>query len=422
MLRQPGLAVSLALLAALAPAAWPRAAGAAEATCAADERWDTAMGMCMPGSAPSGNETSVTGHGAVFAVYTAAGGPRGAHQFAAPNWFMLEARRALGARQMLSIEAMATAELWTFPDHGYAELLQAGEERSDGSVYRDAQHPHSSPLMGLRLADEIALGEGRSLVLSFAPRGASTDGPVAFMHRASARDNPDAPLGHHVGQDVGHISSTVLAAGLALGGFTVEASAFNGDEPQPSKVDLPLGPMNSTALRLSQELAPGHRVSAWLAQVRQADELYPGTRSATRSGLAILDHWVVGPGAIDHSLVYGSIARHPDGNRLQSILDEGTWALRGRELWWRAELLQRLPVELGIPVGGATDEWQSRWVSALTVGCTQWWRTGATVQAGLGLALTADAVPAAWATAYGGRTPLTWRLVLQARLALPPRN
>jgi hypothetical protein len=275
--------------------------------------------------------------------------------------------------------------------------------------------------MGLKLGDTISFGEGRSLALSFAPRGASTDGPVAFMHRASARDNPDAPLGHHVGQDVGHISSTVLAASLALGAFGAEASAFNGDEPQPTHVDLPLGPVNSGALRLSYALRPGHRIAASIARVHQQDELFPGSRTAMRAGASVQNRWTMGRGTLDHSLIFGSIARAPVGVTLHSLLDEGTFARGAQDWWWRAELLQRLPMELALPIGATPGANDARWVSALTVGYTHWLRPGEMVQAALGCAVTVDSLPRAWANAYGSATPLTTRLIFQARISLPRR-
>ena len=54
-------------------------------------------------------------------------------------------------RSRMRAALMGTTELWTYPRRRYPELLQVGEERSDGSPCIDAQHPHSSPIMGLTL-------------------------------------------------------------------------------------------------------------------------------------------------------------------------------------------------------------------------------------------------------------------------------
>jgi hypothetical protein len=353
----------------------------------------------------------------VFAVFGALQGPRGVDQFAAPNMFMVDAGRAVGTRQFVNIDLMGTAELWSYPDHGYPELLQIGEERRDGTAYIDAQHPHTSPVMGLTLSDTITVGDSSMLKLSFAPRGESTDGPVAYMHRESARDNPDAPLGHHVGQDVGHISSTVLGAQLELRSWIVEASGFNGTEPRPTQVDLPIGPINSEAFRITYIMSPEHRAMASVAHVEQADPAYPGTTSATRLSASLYDHLALaGLGFLDHTFVIGSIKRRPTDSSLTSFLDEAVIKHGTSDFWERIEVLQRLPSELGIPrpppLAGTND---SRWVAAMTVGYTRWITSFSRLQLGVGSSLTMDVVPAEWASTYGHRTPLTVRVILQLR-------
>ena len=63
-----------------------------------------------------------------------------------------------------------------------------------------------------------------------APSGEPALGPVAFMHRPSAMDDPMAPLGHHW-QDATHISYGVLTLGVFGARWKLEGSAFNGREP-----------------------------------------------------------------------------------------------------------------------------------------------------------------------------------------------
>ncbi len=401
----------------LARSADAAAVADSQTPCGRGERWDVGMGMCMPGPDPMVTSTVLAARFNAFGVWSALQGPRGVDQFAAPNWFMIEATRSVDARQVIGIDFMGTAELWTYPWHGYPELLQVGEERSDGSAYVDAQHPHSSPIMGLTFSDTISLAGDRLLELSFAPRGESTDGPIAYLHRASARDNPDAPLGHHVAQDVGHISSTVLAARLTTGRWTIEISAFNGTEPEPMQVDLPLGSPDSAALRLGYATSPDHRVMASVAHVRQTDATYPGTTSATRLSASIYDQFKLpGPWTADHSLVIGSMHRHPDGAPLASFLDELTVSNGPSALWGRLELLQRLASELRIPVTSpVTPAEDKRWVSALTIGYTHWMRERHHIEFAIGSSLTADVVPNAWEMTYGSRVPLTVRVIFQVR-------
>jgi len=380
------------------------------------ESWDNGMNMCMPAAGAAAAPLVISGQLNAFGVVSDAQGPRGSSNFAAPNMFMVDAGRQLGSRQFLNLDVMGTTERWTYPQHGYPELLQIGEERSDGSPFVDAQHPHSSPVMGLTLSDTISLGSSNTLKVFMAPRGESTDGPVAFMHRDTARDNPDAPLGHHVGQDVGHISSSVLGTQLTLGRLTFEASAFNGTEPLPTKVDLPIGAPNSEALRVTYELTPGHRVMASWAHVEQQDPQYPGTTSATRLSASVYDHVTQGDAATgDHTFIVGSITRHPAGATSTSFLDEAVWRRGSSDFWGRVEVLQRLRSELAIPASTQDAIREERWVSALTVGYTHWSAPVDALRVGLGTSLTMDALPEAWAASYGGRNPLTLRVIVQIR-------
>jgi hypothetical protein len=410
----PLIAANLAAILCLAS----NHAGAADITgptCPGNESWDNAMSMCMPSASSSTAPAVVSGKFNAFGVFDIAQGPRGVDQFAAPNMIMIDAGRTLGMRQFLNLDLMGTAELWTYPQHGYPELLQIGEARSDGTPYVDAQHPHSSPIMGLTLSDTINLDSSRTLRLFFAPRGESTDGPVAYMHRDSARDDPDAPLGHHVGQDVGHISSTVIGTQLDLQRIIVEASVFNGTEPSPTKVDLPIGSLDSEGVRITYALAPAHRVMASIAHVEQQDPLYPGTTSASRLSASLYDHIALaGVGGVDHTFIVGSITRHPAGSALTSFLDEAVLQRGVCDFWGRIEVLQRMSSELQIPTAvGSTDE--KRWVSALTLGYTHWSAPSGDLQVGIGSSVTADALPDEWSTAYGGRTPLTVRFLVQIR-------
>jgi hypothetical protein len=384
--------------------------------CALNEAWDNSMNMCMPSASSAGSRTLVSGQFNIFGVFSLMQGPRGVDQFAAPDMFMLDVARAFTSRQLFGLDLMGTTELWTYPQRGYPQLLQIGEEHSDGQPFVDAQHPHTSPIMGLTLSDTVSLQSSATLKLFFAPRGESTDGPIAFMHRDSARDDPDAPLGHHVGQDVGHISSTVLGAQLDLGQIVVEASAFNGTEPNPTVVDLPLGPLNSEALRVTYAITPDHRVMASAANVEQTDPEYPGTTSATRLSASLYDHVALGDlGVLDHTLIVGSITRHPTDSPLTSFLDEAVLERGSSDFWGRMEVLQRLASELEIPTSPVPPSDVKHWVAALTLGYTHWSFQYRSFQIGFGSSLTVDVVPAEWAGEYGSRTPLTLRFIIQVR-------
>ena len=78
-------------------------------------------------------------------------------------------------------------------------------------------------------------------------------------------------------------------------------------------------------------------------------------------------------------------------------------------------MLQRLRSELEIPALLQDTTNDERWISALTLGYTHWSTPAGTLRVGLGTSLTMDLLPEAWAAAYGGRNPLTVRVIVQIR-------
>jgi hypothetical protein len=110
-----------------------------------------------------------------------------------------------------------------------------------------------------------ALTSDLALELYLAPAGEPALGPPGFPHRRSAMSNPIAPLGHHW-QDATHISFGVLTGGLYTDWGKLEASWFNGREPDENRWDFDLRQPDSWAVRfsanpteqLSLQLSGGH--------------------------------------------------------------------------------------------------------------------------------------------------------------------
>lgn len=69
------------------------------------------------------------------------------------------------------------------------------------------------------------------------------------MHRASATGIVLAPLGHHT-FDSTHVSFGVATVGVDRGPIAVEASVFNGREPDQHRWDFDFGPMDSVSGRV----------------------------------------------------------------------------------------------------------------------------------------------------------------------------
>jgi hypothetical protein len=429
----------------------------AEPTCPSGETWDVSMAMCMPVATPAAGATtpSITNvsmldrmtapdlctgpsyyrfgmamcvprpaaagrawamvMGNLFLTLDGEQGPRGRITVVAPNWAMADLGVDLASWNQLQLDVMMTAERWTFPDAGYPELLQIGESNQQGQPFIDAQHPHSSPLMGLTLTDVFSFSKTRTRLVTifFAPRGESTDGPIAMMHRPTGTVNPDAPLGHHVGQDVGHITSTVIGASLSVDGTTVEASTFHGQEPSPTAVDLPIGVPDSFALRLVQQVGKRFTVSASAAYVNdpEGEADIPHEVRVSASGYT---QWTLRRGWRAYgTLIWGGITSYDHATFLNSVTGEWLFHDDNNGVWGRLEVLQRTPAELAVV---ATEPDSGRWVAALTAGYTHRLASLSAFDFSVGGSATLDFLPNAFSAAYGGNAIFAAKLFLECRV------
>lgn len=382
-------------------------------SCKDDEAWDNSQGMCLGLNLNSSEKMQFMVHGNAFLTGIWAEKPRGKDQFAVPNMIMANLGRPVGESQYLNVNLMLTFERWTFHEDGYSELLQIGERDSSDKPFIDAQHPHSSPIMGLTLSDTFYLGQGKdNLKLFFAPRGQSTDGPIAFMHRPTGMANPDAPLGHHLAQDVGHITSTVLGASVTKNKTTIEISTFHGEEPEPTKTDLPMGDFNSYAARLSQELSENWFIMTSAAFIKEPEgDHNPNIDHIWRYSLtsytqvALAKEWTW-----TNSLIYGVINFYDDIPKLVSLNEEFILYKKPYNVWGRFEFVQRTAAQLEILT--ASDIFARQDVYALTLGYTHDLAAWEQIKFGLGGSLTKVLLPAELESAYNS-DPVSGRIFIQ---------
>ena len=186
--------------------------------------------------------------GVLFATFNHETGPRGADEFVSTDWFMGMAMRQAGPG-LLTLTGMASLDRATTGPQGYRELFQVGESYHFIPI-TDRQHPHDL-LMQASVAWRIPLTDKTSLTFAGAPVGEPALGPVAFMHRASAAENPVAPLSHHT-LDSTHISMGVITVGVDRGSWIFESSVFQGTEPDDNRWDLvDFGPLDSWSARVT---------------------------------------------------------------------------------------------------------------------------------------------------------------------------
>ncbi len=373
--------------------------------------YDYASSMCMPYAMEGMPMKMFMLSGNVFLNESVTGGTRGRSALYSTSMIMADAGTNVGSNHYLNVDLMLTAEKWTVPERGYPLISQIGERDSNGVLYLDAQHPHSSPIMGLTFNDTLNLFHAGDYVkVFFAPRGESTDGPIAFMHRPTGMVNPDAPLGHHVGQDVGHISSTVIGTSLKVGETRFEVSGFHGQEPKPESVDLPLGTPNSLALRLIEEFSPN--LSAMISGAYLKDPESTGNPHAFQArysasvyqGMPLFGDW-----SFQNALISGVAQKYDEAEILFSFSEEFLVKRNLDQIWGRIEVLERTPDE--VQISSATPH-QGKYVGAITLGYSRQLSKLDVFPLYLGTSVTENLMPSEFKSAYGGN-PWAAKVFLQ---------
>jgi hypothetical protein len=185
--------------------------------------------------------------GVLFATFSHQGGPRGGTEFISTDWLMGMATRRAGPGQ-LTLTGMVSLDRATTGPRGYLELFQVGESYKFIPLV-DRQHPHDL-LMQASVAWRIPLNETTGITFAAAPVGDPALGPIAFMHRPSAAENPAAPLGHHT-FDSTHITMGVITASVDRGPWVFESSVFQSVEPDDNRWDLvDFGSLDSWSARV----------------------------------------------------------------------------------------------------------------------------------------------------------------------------
>src|SRR5262249_29474624 len=129
--------------------------------------------------------------------------------------------------------------------------------------------------MQLAAVWRLAVNDTTGLTLAGGPVGEPALGPVAFMHRASAADNPTAPLGHHT-FDSTHIAFGVVTAAIDRGPWVIEGSLFNGREPDQHRWDVDFGALDSFSGRVWFKPNEEWELQASSGRLKNPEELEPG--------------------------------------------------------------------------------------------------------------------------------------------------
>lgn len=212
-------------------------------------------------------------HAELKASFNSQGGPRGVSALQSQNWLMASCEVPVWDNSAFQFRAMLTAEPFTTPPGGVPQLFQTGETYRGREIV-DAQHPHNL-FSELSIAFTQKLSENFRYYLYFGLPGDREEGPTAFMHRASALENPAVPLCHHC-MDAGHITNGVFSAGVDVGKLRLGASVFRGQEPGENRYIIESGGFDSYSIRAQYAANENWVLGASYAAVHNAEVLHPG--------------------------------------------------------------------------------------------------------------------------------------------------
>jgi len=276
-------------------------------------------------------------HGEAFLNALQQSGPRGSDKVFSTNWFMPMAQRQLG-RGTLTVRTMLSFEPGTVIGRFYPELFQQGET-AFGKPIVDGQHPHDF-IMELAALYDLKVGENGLLSFYFAPMGDPAMGPTAYPHRASASEDPIAPLGHHL-QDSTHIADDVITAGFTYKIARIEASGFHGREPDEFRWDIDSGKVDSWSVRATVNPAQNWSAQYSVAHLTSPEELHP-EEDLQRMTASIMYNRPTARGNWASTLLWGRNRTLDTGLVSNGYLAESTFRFAERNyVWGRIENADR---------------------------------------------------------------------------------
>src|ERR1700730_477482 len=338
-----------------------------------------------------------------FVVDTQQSGPRGGDKLYSPNWFMASSEHRVGARGAFEAVLMLSLEPATVTDRRYPLLFQTGET-AYGAPLVDAQHPHNF-IMGLGFHYTHEFGEETILDVYFAPGGDPALGPVAYPHRASAMELPQATLSHHW-QDSSHIADNVITLGISHNKLKLEASGFYGSEPGENRWIIQSGPIDSWSARLWFFPTKNWAAQVSLGRLAHPEALEPGDQVRTTASL----HYTkpMSSGSWSSSLIWGRIHSTATRRDLNSYLAESVLPIRDKNfVTGRFELVDK--DELFSSYRGTF------WIGAYTIGYTRDIDLFRYVETGIGANFSAYSLPAA-IKSYYGEHPVGGNIFIRFRL------
>jgi hypothetical protein len=268
-----------------------------------------------------GNDWMLMAHGYAWGVYTDQGGPRGDDKAYVQSMAMATAEKKtdwgrIQLKSMFSLEPLMS-------NRGYPNLFATGET-AGGKPLVDRQHPHDL-FMELAARVDVNVGDDGSIFLYGGPVGEPALGPSAFMHRGSARLNPEAPITHHW-FDSTHITYGVATAGIATRELQLEGSVFTGREPDERRWNIEKPRFDSWSIRATWNPSPQWALQASTGRLKQPEFLIHPDEDEQRTTTSV--HYANGRG-LSAMAAFSAKDRRPDlsgsGPTLTAYLAEVNW-------------------------------------------------------------------------------------------------
>jgi len=350
-------------------------------------------------------------HGAIFPRYTNVSTRRGDDRIDAPNWIMAMYSHPLGDSAQIGGRLMMSLDPLTEGGRGYPLLFQSGESWHDEPLH-DRQHPHD-------LFDELSLslsqkfGHDFSGYVYFGYPGEPALGPPTFMHRPSAMDDPDAPLGHHW-QDSTHVTFGVATAGLVWSNVKIEGSIFTGREPDEDRYNFDQPEFDSYSGRLSWNPTQNLALQVSYGYIKSPEALEPDLKRHRTTASVIYNLPLGQDTNWSNTFVWGQ--NHDTGEgKTQSFLVESDYQNGRNTVYLRWERVEKSGHELVLK---PPEESEIFPVSGYTIGYVRDLSHGKGIDIGLGTQFTFNGRPDNLDRYYGDDLGYAFQFFLRIRPSL----
>ncbi|MEP7076793.1 MAG: sulfocyanin-like copper-binding protein [Acidobacteriota bacterium] len=326
----------------------------------------------------------------------------------APSMFMMMYSRPLTENSQIGLRAMFSLDPLLQRGYGYPLLYQSGE-LFRGEPIHDRQHPHDL-FSELAVTYSYKFKNNNSVYIYAGYPGEPALGPPTFVHRESAANDPDAPIGHHW-QDATHITWGVVTAGYSYGKVKVEASAFKGEEPNENRWDFDRPKLDSYSARLSWNPTKDLAFQFSRAVLKHPEPAEPETHTLQKTTASAIYNKPFGDDRNWAStFVWGQ--NYANQETTNSFLFESNFDFYKNAVFGRIERVQKSGHDL---VLDPPDEDRIFWLGSYSLGYVRDLVKGKDIDVGLGGMLTFNSNPSTLTAYYGGTVHTGFQMFLRFR-------